>query len=106
MQYGMRVGWNARGGTDAEHLRIDKLAAKARMHAALQPLQDALGEDAYRAWVEETIADTDTISEIVEKAGREMARLEQDATCTCNPNTVSACPACVKALGQSQKIPF
>ena len=108
MQYGMRVGWNARGGTDADHLRIDRQMAEARMHAALQPVRDALGEAAYRAWVDETLSEDDGIDQIIAKARTELARLEQDATCTCDPHPDRggmACPACKRAMGDTE-IPF
>ena len=98
MQYGMRVGWNTRGGTDAEHLRIARQAARARMDAALLPVLEALGETAYRAWVDETLLETDGVDAIIKKAGMKLAELEQEGACSCNPLTVTACPACLRAM--------
>jgi hypothetical protein len=106
MQYGLRTGWNARGGTDAEHLRIDRQAARVRMDAALQPVLDALGVEGYLVWVDENLLDTDSIDQVILKANREVARLEQEAACSCNPLTVTACPACLRAMANDVEIPF
>ena len=72
---GTRSGWNTRGGTDAEHLRIQQEILHERMITTCQNLADTMGTAAYRAWVETELTDEDTPTEIIKKANAKLAEL-------------------------------
>jgi hypothetical protein len=73
---GTRSGWNTRGGTDAEHLRIQQEILHERMITTCQKLADEMGTAAYRAWVETELLDSDTASAIIRKAEAKLAELQ------------------------------
>jgi hypothetical protein len=57
---GTRSGWNTKGGTDADHLAIQRQMAdeaKARALRTCGRLADMLGDDEYVAWVDANVTD-------------------------------------------------
>lgn len=74
---GTRSGWNTRGGTDADHLRIAQEMIREKMMATCQKLADKLGTEAYIAWVDAEITDTDSASAIIRKAEAKLAEITQ-----------------------------
>ena len=92
----VRSGWNTRGGTAKEHLRLERELDSHWKYVAeteLGKLADLMAD--YEGWMELTwpgdVIDHHSYKEIYEVAH---AKLETLETCTCKPGDTMACPAC------------
>lgn len=82
---GTRSGWNQRGGTDAEHLRIALAVARRKAEDALSEAASVLigeiGRDAYLAWVDGNLAETDTLEEMTAKILAYLESIKNSESC-------------------------
>ena len=107
----VRSGWNTRGGTWREHLRLERDLADVKneesaywcncAEGALLNLLAIIGEDDYTTWAElvwpgESI-DNHTYKNIYETTRAAIEAVEKGTDilgCTCKPDDVMACASC------------
>ena len=101
----MRYGWNTRGGSSADHLRMQRQALIAQRDAAGMLLLQEIGVDDFVAWVDENIPDDLPITTVIDMLERELDSL---VTCTCPPDFGGSCKACKHSLSKlyTEALPF